>query len=32
MIGEVKIEDTIKIKGHPFEYVNETRKDVIIKK
>lgn len=31
MIGDVKIEDTIKMKGHPFEYVNETRKDVIIK-
>ena len=28
MIGNVKLEDTIKCKGHPFEYVNETRIDV----
>ena len=28
MIGEIKLEDTIKCKGHPFEYVNETRMDV----
>ena len=28
MIGNVKPEDTIKCKGHPFEYVNETRMDV----
>ena len=28
MIGNVKLEDTIKCKGHPFEYVNETRMDV----
>lgn len=32
MIGDVKLEDTIKCKGNPFEYVNETRKDVILKK
>jgi len=31
MIGDVKLEDTIKCKGHPFEYVNETREDVVLK-
>ena len=31
MIGNVKLEDTIKCKGHPFEYVNETRIDVVRK-
>ena len=31
MTGDVTLEDTIKCKGRPFEYVNETRKDVILK-
>ena len=29
-IGTVRVENTIKIKGHPFTYVNDTRNDVVM--